>query len=143
MTRSLNILLLLVMALPLSAQYQIEGTVNLGPDWQPKIYLAAVKKLSDYYRTGPDMIVNTAPIDSNGYFILRGDNLPEEQQFYRIYLMKKQNTEYDACFYADAMDHNFAHILLGNGAQLSISANPQSPAPFGKYSVIGNQENES
>ena len=141
MLRSLTILLILTMSLPLAAQYRIEGKVNIGPEWQPKIYLAAVKKLSAYYKTSPDMIVNTAPVDSNGVFTLEGDNLPSERQFYRIYLMKKQNTDYDACLYFDGDDHNFVHVILENGGQLSLAASHTSIAPFGDYSVQGDPEN--
>ena len=69
------------------AQYTVKGQVNINEDWQPKIYMAAVNKLSDYYRTSPDMIIKSAEIDANGKFILKGDNLPNEKRFYRLYLM--------------------------------------------------------
>jgi len=87
------------------------------------------------------MIVNTATVDSTGAFVLEGDNLPTDQRFYRIYLMKKQNTDYDACLYVGGDDHNFAHVILENGAQLSLAANPTSIAPFGEYSVDGDPAN--
>ena len=122
------------------AQYTIKGKVNLGPDWQPKIYMAAINKLSDYNRTSPDMIVNTAEIDVDGNFVLEGDNLPEVPQYYRIYLMKTQNTDYDACFYAGD-DHNFAHVLLSKGAKLELQANANTVAPLGDYQIVGDQPN--
>ena len=123
------------------AQYSIKGKVNLNDDWQPKIFLAAVKKLSDYYRTSPDMIVHTAPIDSLGNFILEGDNLPNESQYYRLYLMKKQNTDYDACLYVGGEDHNFVHILIQDGEHVEIYADQTTTAPFGKFEIIGNKKN--
>lgn len=129
-------------AQPLLGQYTIDGKVNLGEDWQPKIYLAAVNKLSDYYRTSPDMIVNTAPIAADGTFILDGDNLPDRPQFYRVYLMKKQNTDFDVCLYVGEDDHNFAHVILKNGDQVSLTAHPNSIAPFGEYSIEGNVDNQ-
>ncbi len=124
-----------------TAQYSVKGQVNLGEEWQPKIFMAAVKKLSDYYRTSPDMIVNTASINSDGTFILEGDNLPSEKQFYRLYLMKKQNTDYDACLYVGGDDHNFVHVLLANGDAIEVTASPESIAPFGDYTVKGQSEN--
>lgn len=126
----------------LCAQYTIEGQVNLGTDWQPKIFMASVNKLSDYYRTSPDMIVNTAAIDSSGYFVLSGDNLPDEQRFYRLYLMKKQNTDYDACLYVGGDDHNFVHIVLKNGESVKIISDLSLAAPFGKYQVQGQSANQ-
>ena len=125
----------------LLAQYSIKGKVNLSEDWQPKIFMAAVKKLSDYYRTSPDMIMNTAMVDAQGNFVLEGDNLPNEKRFYRLYLMKKQNTDYDACLYVGGDDHNFVHILLENGETVEIFANPLSTAPFGEYQITGGKEN--
>lgn len=127
----------------LSAQYSISGRVNLTEGWQPKIYLAAVNKLSDYYRTNPDMIVNTALVDTEGNFTLEGDNLPAEKRFYRLYLMKKQNTDYDACLYVGGDDHNFAHILLENGESVEIIADPASVAPFGDYEIYGRSTNQA
>ncbi|MFK7935450.1 MAG: response regulator transcription factor [Saprospiraceae bacterium] len=136
-------LLFLFLTTTLTAQYAISGRVNLSADWQPKIYLAAVNKLSDYYRTNPDMIVNTAEVDANGNFSLQGDNLPAEKRFYRLYLMKKQNTDYDACLYVGGDDHNFVHILLENGESVEINTDPASVAPFGEYEIYGQSTNQA
>ena len=125
----------------LLAQYTVKGQVNINENWQPKIYMAAVNKLSDYYRTSPDMIIKSAEIDANGKFILKGDNLPNEKRFYRLYLMKKQNSDYDACLYVGGDDHNFVHILLGNGEEVEINADPNENAPFEKYQIVGQKEN--
>lgn len=136
-------ILFLSSSLLLSAQYTISGQVNINDDWQPKIFMAAINKLSDYYRTNPDMIVNTAFVNPDGSFVLKGDNLPAEKRFYRLYLMKKQNTDYDACLYVGGDDHNFAHVLLENGESVEINANLQSIAPFGEYQITGQPTNEA
>lgn len=136
------LLLCFFLAQPLSGQYAISGRVNLGIDWQPKIYLAAIDKLSDYYRTSPDMIVNTAIVNPDGSFEMRGDNLPKEDLFYRLYLMKKQNTDYDACLYVGGEDHNFAHLILNNDTQLSLLADTSQIAPFGNYRLSSNEANK-
>lgn len=127
---------------PLRGQYAIAGHLNLGEEWQPKVYLAAINKLSDYYRTSPDMIVNTAEVAADGSFSLVGDNLPSEARFYRLYLMKKQNTDYDACLYVGGDDHNFAHLVLTNGDRLRITTDPNSIAPFGNYAIAGSRDNQ-
>lgn len=125
----------------LHAEYTIKGRVNLNEDWQPKIYMAAVKKLSDYYRTSPDMIVQTATVNSDGSFELKGDNLPNEKRFYRLYLMKKQNTDYDACLYVGGDDHNFVHVLLQDNESVEVYASQESVAPFGDYEIKGQKDN--
>ena len=125
----------------LSAQYTVKGQVNINENWQPKIYMAAVNKLSDYYRTSPDMIIKSADIDSTGKFEIKGDNLPNEKRFYRLYLMKTQNSDFDACLYVGGDDLNFVHILLENGEEVEINANPNATAPFEEYQIIGQKEN--
>ncbi|PHI19472.1 hypothetical protein CEQ90_12295 [Lewinellaceae bacterium SD302] len=126
----------------LSAQYRISGHLNIGEEWQPKVYLAAIDKLSDYYRTSPDMIVNTAQVNEDGTFVLSGGNLPDEPRFYRLYLMKQQNTDYDACLYVGGDDHNFAHLILQNNDELSITTDSNTIAPFGNYTVSGSSDNQ-
>ena len=124
-------------------QYTISGKVNISEGWQPKVYMAAINKLSDYYRTSPDMILNTAEVDATGRFELSGDNLPTDSRYYRLYVMKDQNTDYDACLYVGGDDHNFVHVILKNGESVEIVSDPASVAPFGDYSVIGGGDNHA
>lgn len=143
MTRGLLILLLstLIFKSVCWSSYRIEGRVNLGDQWQSKIFMAAVEKLSDYYRASPDLIINIGLVDSTGYFILEGSNLPEEHRFYRLYLMKIQNDEYDACLYVGGDDHNFVHVIVNNYSQLEINAAKDYSSPFGNYEIIGDADN--
>jgi len=131
----------LLFANVLIAQYTVKGQVNINENWQPKIYMAAVNKLSDYYRTSPDMIIKSAEIDANGKFEIKGDYLPNEKRFYRLYVMKTQNSDYDACLYVGGDDHNFVHILLENGEEVEITAEPNATAPFENYQIKGQKEN--
>ena len=124
------------------AKYSIKGTVNLQGDWQPQIYLAAIDKLNDYYRASADLVITIAPIQTDGSFILEGDNLPKDARFYRLYLMKEQNREYDACLYFGLNDHNFIHIVLHNDSQLEVHAADDAFSPFGNYQVIGDKTNQ-
>ena len=140
--RGLLLLFFILFSIPLKAEYRIEGRVNLGSQWQPKIFMAAIEKLSDYYRASPDLIVSIADINANGEFVLEGDNLPSEPRFYRLYLMKKYNDDYDACLYVGGDDHNFLHVIMDNHAQLEIQTADGSGAPFQGYVVLGNRENQ-
>lgn len=122
-------------------QYRIEGRINLSENWQPKVFLATIDKLSDYYRTHPDMIVNTADVNADGSFVLSGDNLPDDKRYYRLYLMKNHNTDYDACLYVNEEDHNFAHFILRNGDKIQFDTDPTLTAPLGNYRVQNSAEN--
>jgi len=125
----------------LQAKYQVRGQVNLGEEWQPKVFMAAIHNLNDYYRTSSKLIINTAEVDEDGNFVLEGENLPNEKLFYRLYLMKNDNTDFDACLYVGGDDHNFVHLILDNATQVNVSADPSSLAPFGSYEINGSDEN--
>lgn len=121
--------------------YTIKGRVNIGDEWQAQIYMAAIEKLSDYYRASADLIINVAAVQADGSFVLEGDNLPDEPLFYRLYLMKEQNTEYDACLYVGGDDHNFIHVILDNDGVLEIVADSSFYSPFGNYRMEGSRDN--
>lgn len=124
------------------SQYHISGKINLGEEWQPKVFMAMVEKLSDYYRASPDLIVDIAVVEEDGSFVLEGKQLPEENRFYRLYLMKEQNTDYDACLYVGGDDHNFIHLIINNNSNLEILADSSFYSPFGNYQVKGSKENQ-
>jgi len=73
---------------------------------------------------------------------LKGNNLPNEKRYYRLYMMKKQNNDYDACLYVGGDDHNFVHVLLQEGDAIEIYAKSESIAPFGSYDIKGNIDNQ-
>lgn len=148
MHRSISMLCLLFFGLPIlvQAKYTVKGTVNFLDDWQPTIYLAAIDKLdklTDYYRTSADLVVNVAPIQADGSFILTGDNLPTESRFYRLYLLKEENREYETCLFVGVNDHNFIHLILQNDSQLEIIADKAAYSPFGNYQINGDGENQA
>jgi len=124
------------------ADYSVSGRVNLSNEWQPQIYLAAIDKLDDYYNAYPDLIVDAANVNPDGTFILQGSTLPPEKKFYRIYLMKEQNSEFDACLYVGGDDHNFIHVVLDSDTELRIHSDPTYAAPFGNYAVGGDYDNK-
>ncbi len=142
LTRLLLILTCLFFASNSYGRYRIEGKINLGEEWQPKVFMAMVEKLSDYYRASPDLIVDIAVVNEDGSFVLEGKQLPEENRFYRLYLMKEQNTDYDACLYVGGDDHNFIHLILNNHSELEIVADSSYYSPFGNYQVKGSMDNQ-
>lgn len=124
------------------ADYSISGKVNLSSEWQPQIFLAAINKLDDYYNAYPDLIVDAALVNADGTFTLQGNNLPSEKKFYRLYLMKEQNSEFDACLYVGGDDHNFVHVVLDNDSELIINSDSNHNALFGNYTVSGDYDND-
>jgi len=125
----------------LHAEYRITGHTNLKGEWQHLIYLATIDKLDDYDSAKAEHIVNMANIDSTGYFVLEGENLPDHAQFYKLYLIREEHSEFNACLYLDGENHNFIHIILDNTTQIHIEADQNTYAPFGDYTISGDTEN--
>lgn len=137
----LTILIFINIVLPVQAEYHITGSVSLKGEWEYQIFLATVDKLDDYYNFNANLIVNSAPIDVDGSFTLTGDNLPGYSQFYRLYLIKAEHSEFNACMYVGGEDHNFVHVILDNNSSLEIWADTSQYAPFSDYTIVGDDEN--
>ncbi len=125
-----------------SAEYQISGKVNLSSEWQQQIFLSTINKLDDYYNADPSDIIQVGTINEDGFFYLNGDNLPPDLRFYRLYLIKEENTEFDACIYLGDDDHNFIHLILDNNTEVEIISDESQFSPFGNYSVNGDEGNK-
>jgi len=125
------------------AEYEVKGKLNISDDWQYQIFLSTINKLDDYYNPNAEFIIQVGNIDSTGSFTLKGDNLPLESRFYRLYLVKEDNSEFDACRYVDDEDHNFIHIILDNNTKLEILSDRNHSGLFGNYQLIGDQANKS
>lgn len=123
-----------------TASYRIEGTINMKGDWQHQIYLATIDKLDDYYSANAKFVINVAPIGVDGRFVIEGDNLPKDAQFYRLYLIKEAHSEFNACLFTGE-EHNFIHLILDNDSKLEIQAATDTYSPFGDYTIKGDKEN--
>ena len=125
-----------------TATYQIDGVINMSGDWQYTVYLATVESLDDYFGVKAEHIIATATVNHDGTFVLVGDNLPNEKQFYRLYVIKEEQSEFNACLYAGGDEHNYLHLILDNKSKLTLQAEMVGYAPFGNYAVRGDAENE-
>ncbi len=143
MIRRLVVLILLYQAIPGFSQYEIKGRVNLAGDWQHQIFLSTINKLDDYYNANPEDIVQVVPISEDGSFIFSGDNLPDSDRFYRLYLIKEEGSEFDACLFVGGDDHNFIHLILNNESSLEIHVDSSEYSPFSNYKVVGDKRNQS
>ncbi len=110
--------------------------------WQHQIYLATIDKLDDYYNADAKFIINAAPIDKDGNFVLEGDNLPSYSQFYRLYLVKEEHSEFNACLFVGGEEHNFLHLVLDNESSITIQADSTVYAPFGECLIEGDKANQ-
>ena len=121
--------------------YVIEGKVNLEGEWQNLIFLATIDHLDDYHAASVDHIINVATIEADGSFVLEGDNLPSYKQFYKLYVIKEEHSEFNACLFVGGDDHNYVHLILNNDSKVKIEADENTFAPFGDYFVEGDIDN--
>ncbi len=131
-----------LVSLQLFGKYSISGHVNMSGQWQYQIYLSTIDKLDDYYNANAKYIVNSSQINKDGKFTLTGDNLPSESQFYRLYVIKEEHSEFNACLYVGGEEHNFIHLILDNDSKLVIESDLSTYAPFGDYFISGDPENK-
>lgn len=123
------------------AEYEIKGVVNISSDWQHQIFLSTISKLDDYYKANPEDIIQVGAVESDGSFTLKGDNLPINPRFYRLYLIKQENSEFDACIYFEEEDHNFIHLILDNSTKIDVESEQGHHSPFGNYTISGDEAN--
>ncbi len=132
----------LLTTLDVQADYVVKGKVNMKGNWQYQVYLATIDKLDDYYSANAKYVVNVATIDPDGHFVLEGNNLPKEAQFYRLYVVKEEHSEFNACLFVGGEEHNFVHLILNNDSHIEVKAASATYAPFGDYTIIGDKDNE-
>lgn len=121
--------------------YTVSGMVNMHGDWQYNIYLATVSTLDDFYGARAEHIISTSMIAEDGSFRLQGDNLPAEYQYYRLYVIKEEQSEFNACLLIGGEEHSFLHLILNNDSQVSIAADMAGYAPFGDYTITADGQN--
>jgi DNA-binding CsgD family transcriptional regulator len=126
-----------------NAEYQITGSVNLSSDWQRQIFLSTINKIDDYYKSDPSDIIQVGSINEDGSFILSGDNLPPDDRFYRLFLIKEENSEFDACMYNSGDDHNFIHLILNNNTLIHLQSDNNQNSPFANCKITGSQINNN
>ncbi|PTN09874.1 helix-turn-helix transcriptional regulator [Mangrovibacterium marinum] len=119
--------------------YQIEGVVRISDQWQPKIYLASIQSPENLFVASPEFMINEATIYPDGHFELKGNDLPDDPRFYRLYLVR--NSLFALEFSADST-RNFMHLLLTNSSELKLNAGDQKLL-FDDVRVEGSPENES
>lgn len=139
-----KILLLFLIIYPsnfIIAQYEISGKLNNYDSlWINKIYLSIVEPDKSYSDVSEEQIINSAIIDKNGYFTLKGNILPESNSIIRLNLVKDEKSK--AAFYFEPM--NYLLLIANNQSIINIEAANFSFEPL-NYTITGNfakQNNE-
>lgn len=120
---------------------EIYGYINLDESWDSKIYLSYIPSFNDLYLLSPTTIISDATIDRFGYFSLDISFLPEEENLFRLHVVKKGDSPNSLILGGNNENHTF---IIANGySKLEINAQRSSNPPFKEIKVNGSQSNTS
>ena len=104
---------------PASA-YVIRGQIDLGEDWERKIYLSAIPTIEDMNTASEEFMVEVARVGEGGQFVFQGDNLLVPDRLYRLHVCKKGDPP--ATLFIGGKEENHFHFVMNNGSQLIFSS---------------------
>ena len=120
---------------------EIYGSINLDESWDSTIYLSYIPSFNDLYLLSPTTIISDATIDRFGYFSLDISFLPEEENLFRLHVVKKGDNPNSLILGGNNENHTF---IIANGySKIEINAQRSSNPPFKKMKVNGSQSNTS
>ena len=132
---SFVLLLLLCGSGQSSYAYHFEGYVRLDSTWEPKVYLSVVESHRNFHGAYPDAVLRVATVDSTGYFSFEGDNLPAQNQFYRLHVIPLEGDVSTYIYNAGNQAHNFTIFIANNESEASF-LRPSAPRVFGSVESV-------
>ncbi len=120
--------------------YRIAGTINGNTGcYHPRVYLAVIDHINDFYHADDKNIIAKADIDSSGGFLMEGIDLPAEPLFYRLYFTPE---EHASALVRGGSGRNFIILLLHQQSDIRITI-PNLCAPFLSYQTEGSADDEA
>ena len=100
------------------AKFLIEGKLMIDSTWAPVVYLSAIPSFDQMQTVSNEMIILRAEVNAQGYFSLKGDFLPVEDQLYRLHLSKKGDPP--STIIIGGKDENHLFLILNNYSCFSL-----------------------
>ena len=118
--------------------YTITGRFKNLTCYYPKVYLAAIKRIDGIYHANYQDIIATASISSDGDFMISGNDLPEENYYYRLYVTSEEgiNTSIHA-----GRRRNYILLALNNRSEVTVTTEDFCTDYF-SYTISGSRESE-
>lgn len=116
---------------------EIKGTIDLQEDWQPVVYLASLNSPENLFVASPDFIIAETFIQPDGSFSLNISSVPDDARFYRLYLVKGNNSSVE---FNTSDRRNFIHLLLDQNSNIEIDAKVEDNTLFINQ-LFGSSEN--
>lgn len=105
----------------------ISGRLALDETWDSAIYLSRIPTFDDMYVMSNEMILAKAAIDSLGYFRFDVDFLPEEENLYRLHIVKREDTP--ATLIIGGKDENHHFLIANRSSEVELTGASKQP-PF-------------
>tara|TARA_B100000809_G_scaffold265077_1_gene322777 strand:+ start:11790 stop:12836 length:1047 start_codon:yes stop_codon:yes gene_type:complete len=115
----ITLFFLLVTQLSFS-QFQFDGFANRDSQ-NNSVYLSVIEDFRKISGVFPEQILAKATLDSTGYFIFKGDNLPTKNRIYRIHIDTCNENEQNTTHFSGHCPNSEEIIFIANNAtQLSF-----------------------
>ena len=101
------------------AALDIKGKIELTGDWQPKVFLASLNSPQDFFVASPDFIIAETFIKPDGSFELNTESVPDDFTFYRLYLVRGDNSSVE---FNTSANRNYFHLLLKRESAVEVDA---------------------
>jgi DNA-binding CsgD family transcriptional regulator len=123
------ITLFLCFSLSLSAYSNIsgyiKGTLLIDDSWEQIIYISLIETFEKKFAISDKMIIESSPLDSNGGFTIKLDNLPSEWCLLRLHVIKKGNPP--ASLLIGGLDENYYFIIANRYSRIVLYNTLEKP----------------
>ena len=116
----------------------ISGFLSIDSTWDSVIFLSHIPTFDDMYVMSNEMIIAKTAMDSLGYFQFFIDFLPEEDNLYRLHIIKKEDTP--ATLIIGGKDENHFFLIANRFSHIQLS-NKSSNPPFRNVTFTNSKEN--
>lgn len=121
----------------LFSQYEISGYLkNYDSLWDNKIFLEIIDSEGTYYNVSPEQVINYTTIDTNGFFWLKGELLPENYSVCRLSLSKESGISFSM------EPKNYILLIVNNHSKIKINAKNFAKNPL-NYEITGTHSDEN
>jgi len=116
----------------------ISGHLEYDTSWSPVIYLSYIPTLEERNRMSADMIIGSAEIDEKGEFTFDISFLPQENNLFRLHMVKQGDSPYSLIIGGKDENHMF---LIANGSSIIHIENDSAESLFEDVSFTHSDEN--
>ncbi len=121
------------------SQYEISGKLsNYSKLWHNKVYLSYIEPTEHHNQASTKQIVNSATLDEDGNFVLKGNNLPSGKSLVRLYLVKNEKIT----VMLSNRPRNYILLVVNDTSKVHINAKNYSTFPL-DYTISGNFQEEN